>query len=375
MMKGLFKWEIIAIFLIFCVPAVSAFTISSYTQDPTGSLLPSTPVTVSFKIDNSGQFPSADDLMLYTDLEKPTWTYTIIVNGVENLRPVQGGKTLDITGFELNYKTTDEVSVRITLEGTTPSVTTTGDKVIVRVTENDANGNAITSTQVTKTATIVNTGEVQAAIAARQTDLQTFRANIDEKAAIGIDTSAAEAQDNEASQDISMAQAQPSTAYATALDNLNAALTAIQDGGKALDKAWAENDVAAAQVPITNVDAIIAWFKGNQSTSNDVQLPAIVAKRELAVGYISNANDAINSGNYDQARSKAQDAFAKGNESYTDALARQYEVTHGGIDIGGMIGGVFSSGVLVIGAVIVLVVLVVVGVVIYRKRSRWDELG
>ncbi len=30
-----------------------------------------------------------------------------------------------------------------------------------------------------------------------------------------------------------------------------------------LEKAWAENEVAAAQVPISNVDAIIGWFKGN----------------------------------------------------------------------------------------------------------------
>ncbi len=374
MMKGLIKWAVIAIFLIFCVPVVSAFTVTSYTQDPTGSINPSTPVTVSFKIDNSGQFPSTDDLMLYTDLEKPTWTYTIIVNGVENLRPVQGGKSLDITGFELSYKSGDEVSVRVTLEGTTPTVTTTGDKIIVRITENDARGNAITSTQVIKLATVVNPENVKEAIAARQADLQTFRANIDEKAAIGIDTSAAEAKYNEANQDIANAQAQPSNAYKTVIEYLNAALTAIQDGGKALDKAWAENEVASAQVPIINVDAIIAWFKGNQSTTNDVQLPAIVAKRELAVGFLSNANDAINSGSYDVARSKAQEAFAKGNESYTDALARQREI--GTVpDIIGMFFGIFKSGVLVIGAGVVLVVLVIVGVIIYRKRSRWDELG
>jgi len=374
MMKGLFKWAIIAILLFLCVPVVSAFTVSSYTQDPTGSLLPNNPVTVSFKVDNSGQFPSSNDLMLYTDLEKPTWTYTIIVNGVENLRPVRGGKSLDITGFELSYKSGDEVSVRVTLEGTTPTVTSTGDKIIVRITENDARGNAITSTQVTKTATVVNTGDVQSAIAARQADLQTFRANIDEKAAIGIDTSAAEAKYNEANQDISNAQAQPSTAYATALDNLNAALTAIQDGGKALDRAWAENEVASAQVPITNVDTIIAWFKGNQTTANDVQLPAIVAKREIAVGYLSNANDAINSGTYDVARSKAQEAFAKGNESYTDALARQMELGKTWNPFAG-IGEIFKSGILILGAGVVIVVLVVVGIIVYRKRSRWDELG
>ena len=60
---------------------------------------------------------------MFTDLDKPRWTYTIIVNGIENLRPVMGGRTLSISGFELNYKTSDEVSVRVTLEGVAPIVT------------------------------------------------------------------------------------------------------------------------------------------------------------------------------------------------------------------------------------------------------------
>lgn len=374
MMKGLFNWAIIAILLFLCVPVVSAFSVTSYTQDPSGSLSPQIPVTASFKIDTSGQFPSSDDLMLYTDLEKPTWTYTILVNGVENQRPVQGGKTLDITGFELSYKPGDEVSVRVTLEGTAPAVTASGDKIIVRITENDARGNPITSTQVTKNALVADPWDFQRQVAARQADLQAFRVNIDERAATGIDTSAAEAKYNEANQDISNAQAQPPTAYATALASLKAAQTAIEDGGKALDRAWAESDAASAQVPIANVDTIIAWFKSSPQWANDVQLPAIVAKRELAVGYLSNANDAIKSGSYDMARSKAQEAFAKGNESYTDALARQYTLTHG-IDVIGMIAGIFSNGVLIIGAGVVMVVLVVVGIIVYRKRSRWDELG
>jgi hypothetical protein len=40
-----------------------------------------------------------------------------------------------------------------------------------------------------------------------------------------------------------------------------------------------------------------------------------------------------------------------------------------------MIGGVFKSGTLVIIAGVIIVVLAVVGLIIYRKRSRWDELG
>jgi glucose uptake protein GlcU len=39
------------------------------------------------------------------------------------------------------------------------------------------------------------------------------------------------------------------------------------------------------------------------------------------------------------------------------------------------IGRLFGSGSMVLILGIVAVVLIVVGVIIYRKRSRWDELG
>jgi len=98
-----------------------------------------------------------------------------------------------------------------------------------------------------------------------------------------------------------------------------------------------------------------------------------VAKREVAYSYITTANDDIANGNFDQARTQAQSAYDKGNESYNDALARQYTLQHG-FDFIGMISGVAGSiGIIVVG--VIVVILVVVGVVIYRKRSRWDELG
>lgn len=364
---------VIALFL--CIPAVSAFTVEGMTIDPSGALTPNTPVTVSYKVGFSASgdntFPSGGDLTMTTELTNPKWTYTLILDGVENPRNPVGGKTLDLSGFELSYPSKVDESIRVTLEGTAPTVDTTTNKILVLIKESDSNGNTVESSMVNKTALVINTGDVASAISAKNTNLQTFRSHIDEKSAIGIDTSEAEAQYSEASSQIATAQAQPPTGYETALNALTAAQTAIDAGEKALDKSWAESEVANAQVPINNVDAVIAWFKGNQSTANDPQLAAIVAKREVAVNYISNANDEITSGNYDQARTKASDAFAKGNESFTDALARQKQLTSGFQfpTLPSLPGGVF----LIIG--VIVVVLAVVGVIIYRKRSRWDELG
>jgi hypothetical protein len=249
-------------------------------------------------------------------------------------------------------------------------VTQTSSKTLIRITEYDGNGKPITSSQVEKTAMVINTGEVASTIASADTDLQVYRTHIDEKAALGIETSLADAKYTEALEKIDSARSRPSNEYAEALGDLTAATAAIKDGETALDKAWAEYEIAAAQVPINNVDAIITWFKGNTSTANDQQLPTIITKREVAVSYISNANDNIAEGNYAQARQKAQDAFLKGNESYTEALARQKQLLSGwSLPIPKL------SGTVLIIFGIIAVILVVVGVIIYRKRSQWDELG
>ena len=94
-MKGLTKWIIIAVSLIFCIHAVSAFAVSSITVDPSGSLTPGTPVIVTFKVDLSASgdetFPSADELQMSTDLDKPKWTYSLVLDGVDTPQPVEHG--------------------------------------------------------------------------------------------------------------------------------------------------------------------------------------------------------------------------------------------------------------------------------------------
>lgn len=366
--------------LFFCIPAVSAFTVEGMTIEPSGSLTPGSQVSVSFKIGFSASsdetFPMNSDLVLTTDLKDPKWTYTIVQNGIDNAQDSTGGKTLEISGFILSYPSKDmELVVRTTLEGTAPSVDATTEKTILNVKEVDSNGNTVASSVVNKVALVINTGDVTRQISEKNSNLQALQAQIDEKSAMGVDTSSAEAYFNDAQSKISTASSRPATQYTEAIADLTSAQTAIDAGNTAVDLAWAEMEVANAQVPIDRVDGVIAWFKGNQSTATDTQLSVIVAKRESAVTYLSNANDAINSGNYQQARTKAAEAFTKANESYTDALVRQKQLSSG-FQLPNILpsniklpGGIF----LIIG--IIVVVLVVVGVIIYRRRSSWDELG
>lgn len=377
MMKGVTKWIILAAILLSLIPAISAFTVSSINIEPTGSLTPGTPVTITYKLEfpaSSGEtFPSGSELQMSTDLDKPVWSWTLVLDEIDNPRPQEAGRMLSLSGFELSYPSDVDQKIRVTLQGTAPTVETTTNKTLIRLQEVDSNNNVVTSSKVERTTLVINVGEVSSAIAAKKADLETFRTHIDEKAAIGIDTSAAEVKYNDANAKIAAAAALPTSQYSTALSYLSTSTDLITDGEKALDKSWAEMEVLNSQTPIANVDKEIAWFKGNKSTSDLPELSPIISKREIAVSYISTANDEIASGQYAQARTKAAEAFSKGNESYTDILALREKTEKSGwlpnITLPKL------PGILPIIIVVVVIVLVAVGIIIYRKRSSWDELG
>ncbi|MDD1702962.1 MAG: hypothetical protein LUQ31_08300 [Methanoregula sp.] len=379
MIKGL----VLFVVLVACVQVVSAsFTMSTVTINPSGDLTPGTAVTVSYAINfaSSGDetFSSSDSLQMQTDLEKPTWTWTLVLNDVENSRPQSTNKILTLSGWDISYPSSVSESVKVTLEGTAPSVTSTTNKTLIKIKELDSNSNEISGSTVSYTTLVVNTGEITTAASSASASLQTFRSEIDEKAALDVDTSAAEAKYNEAQQDISTAQSLPATQYSTAQSTLTAATQAITDGETALDKAWAQKEISDAQVPINYVDSLITFFQSNTSTANDARLSTIVTKREVAVSYLSAANDALTNGNYATARTHAEDAFNKANESYTDALTFQTALLTSGwnpLSILGSAGSALSSGAMIIVVIVIIIVLVIVGIIIYRKRSRWDELG
>ena len=208
--------------------------VPSLSVNPSGSLTPFTPVTTSFNIEFPGVFPSDGEIQLFTDLDKPKWTYSIIANGIENLHQVFGGRTFTISGIELNHRDSDVVSVRVTLEGVAPPVAQTSTKTIIRITQYGANGKPVTSSQVEKTALVINTGEISLVIASTDAALQVFRTHIDERAALGFDTTMAEVKFKEAMQKLDSVRSRPSNQYTEALADLNAASVAIREGEIAL---------------------------------------------------------------------------------------------------------------------------------------------
>jgi len=377
MMKRMWIWTIVLIVLFAVVPGVYAYTVSKVSINPAGDLTPGTPVTVSLTIQLTGSgetFPSESTLDLSTDLDNPKWSAVLVLNNVDNPQPLDNKKNVYLTGWVLSYPSSDvEENLRITLDGVAPAVTSTTNKTIVQVQELDSRNNVVSGSLVTVSRQIINTAEVTRVIAVRESDLQLFRTHIDEQAVFEIDTAAAEEKYSAARAAINDAKSRPSSQYTAAQASLTNAQTLITAGEKLLDKASAEKAVVDAQVPITNVDAAISYIKPNIS-STDPRLAPIISKREVAAGFISTANDEIFAGNYERARDKAEEAFAKANESYNDALDLKKQIGEGFNPVGA-VGKLFGSGTVIIIVVVVAVVLVAAGVIIYRKRSRWDELG
>ncbi len=148
----LLKMACVVCAFFFLVQCTGAFTVGSVSITPTGNLYPGDSVNISFTVYAAAgaAFPSYDDLQFITETDDPKWTYTISVNGVKNTRPVTGGRTVTISGFELGYRNQDEVIVSVLLRGNIPSTASLGENMtMVKIQELDARGYAIPYSVVT----------------------------------------------------------------------------------------------------------------------------------------------------------------------------------------------------------------------------------
>jgi hypothetical protein len=330
-MQGIFRVGLLAICLMLVLAqSVTAFDVSHITIDPQGSLTPGTPVAVTGTIDfipsSDKTFERSHELQFSTGLEKATWIWTLVINGTEIPQPSIQKNPLTISGDILSHPSNVHELLKFKLEGSAPTVSRTTNKTLIRIQEIGEKGIVINESIVVQNRTVVSISCCVPRTDFVEDNLQTFRTHIDEKNGMGINTTEAEEKYLNASGNYHYSVSIYSVKHLEALNRLDIAQRDIDGGERLVDKAWAEKEVADAQVPINNVDAVIAWFKGNASTRDDAQLPAIITKREIAVSYISTARDQIGNGKYALAREKAHDAFNKGNESYTDALRRKGEV-------------------------------------------------
>lgn len=137
--------------ILFLTQGVVAFSVGSISVDPSGNLYPGNPVNVNYTVyaASGAAFPTYNDLQFITELDDPQWMYSIAVNGAKNTRPVTGGRTVTISGFELGYRNQDDVVVFVSLHGKIPAGAVRGtNKTLVKIQELDARGYSIASSIV-----------------------------------------------------------------------------------------------------------------------------------------------------------------------------------------------------------------------------------
>jgi len=360
MKANISRWIVLLLALVCVVQVASAFDIKTETVNPaSGALEPGQAVNARYVLTYEMDDRELNDesFELSTGLQNPVWNINVYRGGVE-IPIKKTGYYPVLSEFEIDYDDAD-VELRIELRGMVPS---TGNNKVLITKIDHLRGDDVKDTH-SVTRDVVSSAQVAGSLSAQQQRLKDLKADMDEKAAEGVDVAAVQAEYNAASQALtSAASAGPSQAASY----IATAKTDIDEATALLDKAWAQKSVADTGAAIESLDGMITYFVENRSMASDPQVVAIMTKRESAVQFYSQAQDNLNGENYPLARSKAADGLSKANEALADATALRERIGEG-FGLGGDL-------LLYIGIGIVIV-LVVAGVVIYRKRTGWDELG
>jgi len=361
MKANISRWIILLLALVCVVQAASAFDVKTATVNPaSGDLEPSQEVTahyvIAYNMDPANSDGESFDFS--TGLRDPAWTFIVYRDGIPIYTTEKTGYYPSLGSFELAYK--DKVELDVQLRGTVPK-TSSGEIEIVKL-EHIKNKH-VEGTPYRMTRKVVSAEQVGSSLSVQQQNLKTLKADIDARAADGVDVSAAQAKYDAASKALTSAA---SAAPSKAAEYIASAIKNMDEAKPLLDKAWAEKEVSDTGAALESLDNKINYFVENRSMGGDPRVVSIVTKRESAVQFYSQAKDGLSASNYQLARSKAAEGLNKANEALSDADALRDEIGEG-FSLGGNILLYVGIGV--------IVVLAIVGAVIYRKKTRWDELG
>jgi hypothetical protein len=368
-------------FVFLCLVQACAALTYEGTLDTTpsqvGALKPGDEISVSgtIRLPPSGDqtFATKDTLEFYTQLDNAKWSVSIVLGGIENPARQFGGKRVSIGGWELaypldNYEEGVKVKFSIT-EGVVPPSFTSGDIILLRVLEVDSSSNQV-GAGVFKNGTVINTAALQTQLDSVKAKLVSLKNDIDAKDALGVDIAAAQAKYQAASTALDTATTKIISSPSEVNNLLATATNNIDDANTALDQAWAQKSLDDAKGMLASVDGLINEFTVNDSLkTSDSRLVAIINKRDLSAQAISSASDYYTGGSYPTARGKAADGLNLANQAWNLSLDLKTELGQG-FRLGLPNLGAFLPVILV-----VAVVLIIAGVIIYRKKTQWDELG
>lgn len=102
---------------------------------------------LNLKDTDATTFPEGDSLELYTDLEDPTWRYTLLVDGDDSGSRTVSAHDLRIRGWDLSYQAGTTVRIWIGLNGTASETSPAQDQTLLRIRQMDSNGTPLAGSE------------------------------------------------------------------------------------------------------------------------------------------------------------------------------------------------------------------------------------
>ncbi|KUG15557.1 hypothetical protein ASZ90_014802 [hydrocarbon metagenome] len=356
----------------------AAIQVGNVLITPTGDLVSgvtrsSASFTVSFPSSGGYTFDSTHILQMDTDLDQPTWTYNTILDGIENPSKTESGPNIRVSGWELSYPSSRTVSLKVKVDGTAPTVAISEEKIIFRVRETDSR-NVVVGTEVVRKKLVINPATLGESIQTESARLTGIRSSLDQLAGSGLDLAGVETKYGQAA--AYLQSSQQATDSTSKQSNLNNAKKLIDEMNATVAELQARHAIATAERSLQQTDEIITYLRVDKNMGSDAQLLSIITRWDIASDRLSGARDLFAEGDYQEAASRATDAATRGDQVLTEAAALKEKADSNPVAnlFGGISGGI--SGILwPVLIIIVIVILVVAGIVIFRKRRRWDELG
>jgi hypothetical protein len=327
------------------------------------------------RLPQSGEqtFDPDDTVEFFTQLDGAKWSISIVVGGIENPPRTYAGKHATIGGYDLAYPANDYSSVKLKFsmtDGTVPASFTSGNIILTRVLELDQDNNQV-GAAVHVNGTVISTEALQANASAVLDDITALKAEIDAKSAAGVDVTLALQKYEAAKLALQNAKTYLSTEPENVQPLINTATANIQEGNIALDQAWAGMTIQQADTMINSVNGLITEFKVNRSLKeSDTRLVPIINKYDLAARTLSSAKNLYEQKSYAAVRSDTSQSLAYATEAWNLSLDLKTE-----LDKGFSLPGLPNLGALLPFLLVAAVILIIVGVIVYRRKMHWDELG
>jgi len=373
--------QVIGILIVLIsIVSVASASISVTTNEikPSGDLVSgqsqsSAAFTVNFGTTGGKTFENANTLQMETELADATWSYSIILDGIENPAKTEVGPNIRLSGWELSYPSDRTISLKVKVAGTAPAVTTSAEKIVMRVRELDSR-NGLVGTEVVKKKLVINPATIGEAIKSESARMSSLRNQLDQLAGSGIDLTTAEAKYGQAT--AYLQSAEKATDVTRKQSDLSATQKLLGEVEDMVLVMSAQHAISTAEGSIGQTEQLINYFRVNKSMGSDARLLPLIARWEIAADKLSDARDLFTEKKYTEAADKASEAATRGDEVLNDALALKEKVDSNPLSgiVSGLSGAISGTLVTII-IIIVIAIIAIVGIILFRRRRKWDELG